>query len=260
MSVRFANLIFISLKKIVKNENNLPREELLDRMQETVMAIPRHYCDYPEATKVERMEMHVLCNPEWCDYYKDPENYKVDTPQCLYIPEINTTNEPCNDAIRTIVDCFDNLAARTVMERLTLWLSQNSNESIHNRLFHIISKTKWFEFNHVNFAAYLTATIHNVGYEGTLGKIHSSVGVYYNRERKHLQSLDKDRIRQSLEHHQKAKQKSRYGGKPPLKPEEIHYSAGYAFEDHDIEGVAQFEESLARRAAVEKDLERDEQE
>ena len=241
----------------MKNDNNLPHEELLDKMQEAIMAIPRHYCDYPQATKEERKEMHVLCNPDWCKYQSDPENYKVDKANCFYIKEINMMNEPCNDAMISIVQCFDKFAERSVMERLTKWLNQNTNESIHNRLFHIISKTKYFEFNHVNFAAYLTAVIHNVGYETGLGKLHSFMGVYYDKEKEHYQSLDNKRKEHSLKKHQEAKQKSRYGNKPPLKSEEIHYSAGFAFEDHEIEGVAEVEASLVRQAAVDKDLEKE---
>ena len=242
----------------MKTKIHLPHEELIDCMQEAVMAIPRHYCDHENATKQFRIEAHVLCNPEWCDYQKDPEKYTLTKNYPLYIKETNTMGEPCNDAMKTIVACFDKLAKRSVMERLTRWLSQNTNESIHNRLFHIISKTKWFDFNHVNFAAYLTATIHNVGYENAIGKLHASMGAYYDSEWEHLQSLDNKRIQHSLEKHHKAKNKSRFGKKTPLKPEEIHYSAGYGFEEHEI-GVALFEESLARREEVQKDLDRDDQ-
>ena len=101
LAVRYANLIFICLKKIVKTKIHLPHEELIDCMQEAVMAIPRHYCDHENATKQFRIEAHVLCNPEWCNYQKDPENYTLTKDYPLYIKETNTMNEPCNDAMKT---------------------------------------------------------------------------------------------------------------------------------------------------------------
>ena len=158
------------------------------------------------------------------------------------------------------VACFDKIADPNVMRRLTRWLTQNSNESIHNRLFHIISKTKYFRFHHVNFAAYITGIIHNVGYEQALGKLHKHMGVYYEEEKQHLKGLDDKREIHSQEKHQTAKKKSRYAQKPPLKSTEIHYSAGFAFEDYEIQGVLQFEASLVRATEVADDLQRDDDE
>ena len=262
--MRFANLIFIILKKLVHQYKDLDKDELAEIMQGAVMAIPLHHCDHFDATYEDRLVYHCFCTADFCKFMEETEEGKKDyKPKKIgefYVQEQNKKLENCSDAMMKIIKCFEGFAKLDVMKKLTRWLSQNTNESIHNRLFHIINKTKFVHFNHVFFAASLTAVIHNNGYESAIGNFHSHMGVYYEEEQRHLKQLDKSRKRHSEKRQQDHKKKSRYQGKPPLIPSEVNYCAGFGFEDYDIEGLEEFEANLERATNLDKDLQRDDEE
>ena len=155
-----------------------------------------------------------------------------------------------------IIAKFDSFADVDVMKKLTRWLSQNTNESIHHRLFSIISKTKSFNYNHIHFAAAITTIIHNIGYEYALGMLYQHVGAFSMRERKLFQYLDSERKRNALEAHQKKKKESAWKNKPDLKriSEDIHYSPGYGFEEYEVQSIQEFERQQEVREELEQEF------
>ena len=129
----------------------------------------------------------------------------------------------------------------------------NNNESIHHRLFRIISKSKSFKYEHIKFAALVTALIHNVGYEGCVGRMYQAMGTYYEEEQRIFRWRDDNRRKNSEEKHRKSKNKSRFMFHTPLVDGgQPNYDPGLGFEDVPIDGLRQFEEqqqNIARDAA-----------
>ena len=176
----------------------------------------------------------------------------------FWIPEEDKQGNPITKAMDQIIETFDKLSDIRLMAKLTRWLSQNTNESVHFRLFNIISKTKYYKYNHINFAAWLTAIIHNNSYENAIGRLYSHIGSFTEEEKVLLMHSDGERKRNSTEKHQKIKKDSRFKHKTALRKmselKEINYSAGFGFEDYEIDGVAEFERRLDDRDDLEKDF------
>ena len=134
-----------------------------------------------------------------------------------------------------------------------MWVNQNNNESIHHRLFRIINKSKSFKYEHIKFAALVTALIHNVGNEGCVGRMYQAMGTYYEEEQRIFRWRDDNRRKNSTEKHGDDKNKSRYMFHTPLVDGgQPNYDPGLGFEDVPIDGLRQFEEqqqNIARDAA-----------
>ena len=168
-------------------------------------------------------------------------------------------------AMDKIIAVFDDIGAPETVSRCTRLLNHNCNESLHARVYGIIPKEKSFAIELINFAAQLAAMIHNGSYEGAIGMIYKHFGVYHEEERNQLAYKDRERIRMASEKHQEIKKKNRHSLKPPLKIgptkgeslglDEINYCAGFGFEDHPVEGVAEFEALQNQIESGEKQIE-----
>ena len=212
--------------------------------------------DHPGASLAQRKKYHAYCRPDFCEFAALPTEeqklaFETDIIGEFWYEEFDKKGRPSTKAMDKIIAKFDELSTIEVMNRCTRWLNQNSNESIHHRLFRIISKSKSFKYEHILFASLMAAVIHNVGYEGSIGYLYHQMGTYYRDEQKTLRWRDDVRRKNSEEKHQKKKKISRYEFNTPLVDGGLpDYAPGYAFEDEPIDGVAQFEE---RQDAIARD-------
>ena len=238
LALRYASLIFLELRSIRRNNNYSADDTVLDRMSNAIKAIPRHYSDHVNASFEERKLKHLFCRPDFCDFLKTPEEdreqYRPAKDGALYIEEYDETG-PVTKAMDIIFKKFDTLADRSIMQRCTRGLTQNNNESLHHRLFCYISKTKFFGFDHVRFAALLASIVHNVGYEKCFGTLFDRIGAYNEQEHKRLVDLDRERKYSGSTKHRLIKNKSRYGKSTKLQKKidknGVNYAPGAAFED-----------------------------
>ena len=254
--VRFANFIFFTLKAaVIKMEHSRTPEALL-YMQNTIRSIPRHKMDHPGASCAQRKRYHAYCRPDFCEFAALPTEelklaYTTNIVGEFWYEEKTKKGRPSTKAMDQILAKFDEFSTIAVMNRLTRWLNQNCNESIHHRLFRIISKSKSFKYEHILFAALMAAVIHNVGYEGAIGSLYRQMGTYYREEQKVLRWRDDGRRKSGEEKHQKKKKISRFADSTPLVDGGLpNYAPGFAFEDEHIDGVVQFEE---RQDAIARD-------
>ena len=246
--VRFANLIFFVLRDAVKKMGNSRSDEAIQYMSNSIRSIPRHKMDHPGASVAQRNVYHQFCRGDFCEYKlletdEQRANFQCKTKYEFWYEEFDQLNRPSTKAMDKIIEVFDSLATIEIMSKCTRWLNQNNNESIHHRLFSIISKSKSFEYDHISFAALLAAVIHNVGYESCIGQLHQAMGEYYNEEQRSLKQRDYDRKRNASENHQKKKKNSRYQFDHPLRDEgQPNYEPGHGFENIPIDGVLDLEE------------------
>ena len=140
MAVRYANMVFLTLRNTVKefDHENTPRVHKI--MSARVKAIGRHYCDHQSASYEERVEYHKYCRDNFCDFAasnaEGKKKFVEKKDKDFYVyEEDRKTGKPIKDSMNKIIAKFDSMADVNVMKKLTRWLSQNTNESIHHRLF-----------------------------------------------------------------------------------------------------------------------------
>ena len=260
-------MVFFLLRDAVKAMGNSREEDAIQFMQNTIRSIPRHKMDHPGASVEERNSYHAYCRSDFCEYVGLTQEqklaYHTDKTGEFWYNELDKDGKPISEARNQIIQAFDDLSTLAIMRRCTMWVNQNNNESIHHRLFRIISKTKSFKYQHILFASLCAAVIHNVGYEGCIGHMYQRMGTYYVEEQKILRWRDDQRRKNSGEKHRKKKTASRYQLATPLVDSgQANYEAGFGFEDAPedlpIDGVIEFEERQAARARDAEDCELDE--
>ena len=242
--IRFSNLFLYVVKKCASEGKYEKTPETINKMSNSIRAIPRHYSDHRDATPEQRHKYHEYCDQSFCDYVRTPESERVKyLPKKdgeFYIAEWDDQGNPITKQMDIIWDKFDQLGSYDTCSRCCRFLNQNINESLHNRCFRMISKIKSYQKNHIIFAAHMTMNIHNYGYRRTLGRWHVHLGSYTPDEEALFAQRDKTRLENSSEEQQKRKKKSFFKNKDPLKDEEVRYCPGYMFEDHPLEGAAQY--------------------
>ena len=135
--VRFANFIFFTLKAaVIKMEHSRTPEALL-YMQNTIRSIPRHKMDHPGASCAQRKKYHAYCRPEFCEFAALPTEelklaYTTNIVGEFWYEEKTKKGRPSTKAMDQILAKFDEFSTIAVMNRLTRWLNQNCNESIHH--------------------------------------------------------------------------------------------------------------------------------
>ena len=215
LSIRYANLIFFVLKSITRKFKNSDSGSAVKAMSHGIMAIPRHHCDFRGATLEMRNEkFHKYCSDSFCKFLQMDERerhlYEPTKDGLFHIEEFDALGKLTSVGVDAIIGKFDELADEETMGRCTLFLHQNTNESIHQRYFNIVSKSKSFQYPHLDFAAKMAAAIHNVGYECGIGVIYTRMGEYRESEKNTLQDRDKKRETHASEEHREQKNKSRF--------------------------------------------------
>ena len=252
-----ANLCMHNLKNCLKKTKGQRDLASLKQMSDSIKAVARHYQDHPHATIEEREACHKYCDSQYCKFLTNRE-HKPERAGHFYVDEKDKKGKQSRAVMDEINKLFDEFAKEETMNRLTRWLTQNVNESLHNRLFRLISKLKHYQWPHLMFAAVLTAVIHNNGYECGIGQLYKDIGEYTELDKKKLKQFDEDRKRHASAHHRAAKIRSKFRlAKVQLESGEEHYKAGYGFEDHQeepLDDLGEFEERQEKKEKILKSV------
>ena len=138
--------------------------------------------------------------------------------------ELYVDGEEGEKIMQKIINKFDELATTTIMRRCTRFLNQNVNESIHSRLYTIVSKTRHYTRDRICYAAERAFMVHNHGYLGA--SLYQKWDCFSQEE---ILELERNDANMLLKAQNTKKTRS---AKPMLKDEEINYSSGFGFEDH----------------------------
>ena len=251
-----SNLIMHNLKNVLNETDGKRDSESLQKMANSIKAVARHYQDHPNATFEEREVCHIYCDASYCEYLTN-RDYRPKQAGHFYVNQKDKNGEQSREVMDQINDLFDEFAKEQTMNRLTRWLTQNVNESLHNRSFRLISKLKHYQWPHLMFAAVLTAVIHNNGYECGIGQLFRNIGEYTDTDAKRLRRFDAERKRHATAHHKAIKIESKFRlSKVQLTPGEEHYIPGYGFEDHQepLDDLEEFDERQEKREEILKSV------
>ena len=109
--------------------------------------------------------------------------------------------------------------------------TQNSNESMHSKLWMRASKNKFASLRRVKFLAQVVQLNHNFGFEA--GDFLPYLGIETNvHERDNLRQLEKDCVRMNLPRAKGKKQKKK---KKEQKTDNSYQPGGFHVEDEDLE-------------------------
>ena len=215
---------------MVNVTHNGQDDDSLQRMSNAFNAIPLHYMDHITATVQERRDhYHKHCHKSFCKFHQvSPEEQEAFKPT-------DRKGNPCDNELyveamggekimQDIIKLFVKLGHTSVMRRCTRFLNQNVNESIHARLYYIVSKIKHYSRVRLCFAAERVLLVHNHGH--FRGSLYHKWDCFSDEEIRILKSQDADMLRKA----QTTKKKRT--AKPMLNDEDVNYCSGFGFEDH----------------------------
>ena len=155
---------FIISKKLHAERKTYPE------IHKALMAIPHHYSDGPGKTLDQREIMHLNCDPNLCAFKKITPAQKKD-----FVP-MNTEGFAVAgdffdypDTFDQVLLAFESQSSESRVMASSRPLTQNINESLHSKLWRIVSKYKTYSLSCYNFAIQHIMICHNYGYvDGSL--------------------------------------------------------------------------------------------
>ena len=155
---------------IVSMHSNLKKEDVAEKMSRGVRAIPRHYSDYKGASLEQRHVFHQFCSQSFCNFMslgkKEQKDWEPES-DGIFGAYTNKRGKrwifPEESRTKLYEKIDENLGKESTMQRCTMWLNQNINESAHARLYYICSKVRFVERERLLFAARHTCITSNAG-------------------------------------------------------------------------------------------------
>ena len=186
--------------------------------------------DHITATVHERRDhYHKHCHESFCKFLQlspgEQENFTpTDRKGNPCNSELYVEGEGGDVAMQDIINKFEELGSVIVMRRCTRFLNQNVNESIHARLYTLVSKIKHYKRDRLCFAAERVILIHNHGHFGS--SLYHKWDCFSDEEIQVLKTEDANMMRKART------TKKTKTAKPMLKDDDVNYCSGFGFEDH----------------------------
>lgn len=106
---------------------------------------------------------HIHCDPSWCIFRQAVMNNEP-MPSHSIMKNYLRLDKKYEDRVRQV---FYDLSTPALLERCLKEHTQNSNESLHSKLWLHVNKAKFAGLKRVRFMSQLTVLEHNIGYENT---------------------------------------------------------------------------------------------